>query len=254
MAGGLGNQLFQFAYIVYIAKKFNIDHVVLDEDALGNYKAQHSNHLTKVFDFKKFPLGIKIKRNLLSNMRIPRLLPLKLSWWPFIGDHNSKSLKTVWKDIWIDGYFIWDLSTEDFYPVVDFLRENQKENHEIQLGKFDCVVHIRGGDFVELGWNKLTPDTYYLEAMKRMSSEFGVEKFIVITDDVTYATSLLCQCDVDYEISSNDMMTDFHTIAQSKYKIIGGSSFAIWATLLGYNESDGVVIAPSFPVKLPNQV
>jgi hypothetical protein len=107
---------------------------------------------------------------------------------------------------------------------------------------------------VTLGWNKSTPASYYLNAIQFMVDEYAIKNFTVITDDLKYASGLLKDCIYEYEIKSNDMISDFFTIAASSKRIIGGSSFAIWASALGCDDDDVVVIAPEFNVLLPNQI
>jgi hypothetical protein len=254
LAGGLGNQLFEFGYAIHLARNNNIDSIFLDDYALQSYKTKYKSYLNSYFNFSSAPFQIKEQHNYITKLRLPKLFGWKKDKWPLIGDRNYKFIKNLRSCSILDGYFIWALDQSDF----DKTRlELKKYLNSMQTRKFkrsECVVHIRGGDFIELGWQKFTPDSYYFDAMKTMVEEYDINYFIVITDDLKYTEGILNKCPYNFEIQSNDMKTDFYTIANSPKKIIGGSSFAIWASALGYDKNDGVLIAPKRDILLPNQI
>lgn len=254
MAGGLGNQLFELAYAINQAKKNKIESIILDDSSLSSYKAKHTNHLKKFFDFTNLEQSIKYKNSFITKLRLPRFFGFKFTKWFLVSDKNKDYVKFFHSTTILDGYFIWALNQNDFDETCSILKNYLLEPISNTYDDNECVIHIRGGDFVELGWNKLTPDSYYLNAMNIMASKYNIKKFIVITDDIKYAKSLLTQSSYQYEVQNNDMKTDFYTIANAPMKIIGGSSFAIWASALGYDNNDGILIAPSWDVKLPNQI
>ena len=254
MAGGLGNQLFELSYALNLAEKKGFNHITLDDSALSSYKAKHVNHLINFFDFKELDASLEFKRKLITKFRLPRFFGFKIKKWFLISDKNNESVSEPLGLTILDGYFIWSLAQKEFDEICVTLRRCLNLSPDIQFTSNECVVHIRGGDFVEIGWNKQTPDTYYLNAMDLMVSKYGIEQFIVITDDLSYAKKLLSTSPYKYRVESNDMKTDFYTIANSSKKIIGGSSFAIWAAALGHYAIGGVLIAPNFNVKLPNQI
>ena len=51
-----------------------------------------------------------------------------------------------------------------------------------------CVVHIRGGDF--LGSSAYLDVNYYRNAVSKMKEKNGDMKFVIVTDDVSYARSI----------------------------------------------------------------
>lgn len=254
LAGGLGNQIFQFAFSIYIAKKNNYTSIYLDTNGLSKYKAQHNEYLSKYFNFDKTSLKINHKNSLILKYRLAKMFAIKSKFCPFISDKNRNfAINNKNKKLYIDGYFIWSLSQEEFDETIKILKSFMIDS-KVEVDNSKCVVHIRGGDFVELGWNALTPASYYLDAMKNMVLNYQIKSFIIITDDIKYSEDLLKDCQYEYEIQSNDMLTDFFTIANAQMKIIGGSSFAIWAAALGYDGNNGMLIAPPRNVLLPNQM
>lgn len=253
MAGGLGNQIFQLAYSIYLAKKHDINTIYLDSSSLSSYKAKHVNHLDQFFNLEKINFNIEFKNNFLTKLRLPRFFDFSFKKWFLISDRNKDFVENLYSCNFLDGYFIWALKQLDFDEIRLILKNALLEkNTKLNLDD-ECVIHIRGGDFVELGWDKFIPNDYYIKAMNVMFQKYNVKNFLIITDDLDYATNLMNNVKFDYKIQNNDMQTDFHTIANAKKKIIGGSFFAIWASALGYCKEDGVLIAPYKEAKLPNQ-
>ena len=111
--------------------------------------------------------------------------------------------------------------------------------------KDGCVVHIRGGDFVKLGWNSITPKEYYIKAIETMQLKYNQTKFYIVTDDRIYSKSVLDNINIDYKFIGNSMYEDFHLLGSFKYRILSASTFALWASALGVNDGGGVVIAPN---------
>ena len=168
LSGGLGNQIFQFGAGLLLAKKSGIVKIILDDSALGKYKIKRNNNLLFFFDLLKFNFEVKFDNILITSARIPKLLPVKFSKYPFVNDRNFQSaLKNPNKYFMIlDGYFQGCLTQENFNDEVKIFKNIFIPN---KLEKKDgCVVHIRGGDFVKLGWSSITPKEYYLNAMEKM--------------------------------------------------------------------------------------
>ena len=120
----------------------------------------------------------------------------------------------------------------------DRLIESKKINSEV------CAIHIRGGDFIELGWDESASQQYYMDSMSIMCDRYKVKSFLVVTDDKSYAENLVLPTNFNIEIISNNIDEDFWTIASYSKRILSASTFALWSSALGRNDADGVVIAP----------
>ena len=64
----------------------------------------------------------------------------------------------------------------------------------------NCGIHIRGSDFLKLGWNKISK-SYYQKAINAIRKQNENIKFIVYTDDKEYASSIMTECDAQYKFS-----------------------------------------------------
>ncbi|QSZ42370.1 alpha-1,2-fucosyltransferase [Sulfurimonas aquatica] len=263
LAGGLGNQIFQLGAALLMANVTKIKKIKIDDRALGSYEAKHKNELFDFFDLNKIDLSFDVGSSLLTKIRIAKVFPFKVYKYPFVSDSNfSLALKRPNKSfILLDGYFQKSLKQEDFNREVSLLKKIIIPNNMKQ--KDECVVHIRGGDFVKLGWNSVTPIGYYIEAIKKMINDYGINKFNIVTDDRDYANSILNELNdlnFSYSYIGGSLKEDFNLIGSFNYRILSSSTFALWASAFGAND-ESTVIAPEYwlpnkkrEIYLPNEI
>jgi hypothetical protein len=243
LAGGLGNQIFQLGAALLLAKKSGIKKIYIDDSALGNYDAKRENELLNFFDFSRLDFDVEFRNLSFVKLRIPKVLPLNVSKFPFVSDKNFQTiLNSPNKSFMLlDGYFQKCLTQNNFDEEIQLLKKICITS--VIEKKSDCVIHIRGGDFVKLGWNSVTPKEYYFKAIETMKLKYNQNKFYIVTDDRIYSKNILEEINIDYEFLGNSMQEDFHLIGSFKYRILSSSTFALWASALGNNE-DSIVIAP----------
>lgn len=260
LAGGLGNQIFQLAAGLLLASQTDCKKLVIDDSSLGHYDVKRHNHLSDFFDFALLNYELVFENMFLSKLRIPKVLSLNTFKYPFVGDRNFQSVKDNPNNLFLllDGYFQECLTQYDFDEEIRLLKKLLITNNE-QIDN-DCVVHIRGGDFVKLGWNSVTPTEYYINAMNIMVQKYQVEKFHIVTDDPEYSNTILKDIPIDHEFIGGNIYEDFNLIGSFQKRILSSSTFALWASALGDNDNS-TVIAPTqwLPNKnrkifLPNEI
>jgi hypothetical protein len=163
----------------------------------------------------------------------------------------------------MDGYFIDSIDQfmlDRYLPLIvaGFKKfENQNKNKNSR-----CVIHLRGTDFIGLGWNKLTPVDYYRKSIQKMK-EIGVDSFDVVTDDIDYAKSFFINDSNINNYISTDTISDFLYLSSFKYKILSASTFAFWSSVFGSVDAEpgSLTISPSFwtpelarKVRLKNEI
>ena len=240
LSGGLGNQIFQLAATLLLAKKMNLDKIILDDTHLASYNVKRENELVHFFNLEE----IKFEKSFILKFRLPIKFAFKIKYCPFIGDKNFQNINNSSKlNIFLlDGYFQESLTQEDFDEEIKLLKLILKEKEsDIKQG---CVIHIRGGDFIKLGWNCVTPKEYYIEAIKKMKIDFNQHIFYIVTDDRGYSKTLLDDLDIEYNFIGSSMYEDFNLIGRFSYRILSSSTFCLWASALGRNENSKV-IAPN---------
>jgi len=252
LAGGLGNQIFQLGVGLLFAKRSRIKKIIIDNSSLKSYKTKRECELLKFFDFSKLCMDIELKNLLITKLRLPKFFPIKMSKYPFVGDKNFTIVmkNPNKKNLFLDGYFQHVISQDEFDEILNILRIifiKKSVDSEIT----GCAVHIRGSDFVKLGWNSVTPKAYYKKAINLMSHRYKQNKFYIFTDDKGYSKNTLEDLNILYEFSRGTIYEDFYSLGSFKYRILSSSTFALWASALGDNV-DSVVIAPKYWI--PNKV
>ena len=246
LCGGLGNQIFQLGAALLLTSKGSNELIILDDYALSSYKALREFELSKFIELSKSDVQVVLKRLAITRFRIPRMLPFKHRAIPFVNDNNFQFIIDGNKSQYrlLDGYF-QDLRQQDFEDISALLKPLllDKFCKLNQLESETCVIHIRGGDFVKLGWNKSTPEIYYINAMNMMRDKHDVNNFVIVTDDEPYARTIISCKSADIKIISSDIADDFQTIASYSKRILSASTFALWASVIGVNDGGGVVIA-----------
>jgi hypothetical protein len=260
LAGGLGNQIFQFAAaLLYTSNKQGIS---FDISGMSNYESKHINELTRFFDLSKLKNTVSEKESLVTKIRLAKLCALKIYKWPLIGDRNFIFTRqfTYSGNIYLDGYFQEGLTQEEFDKEVGLLKPLLVRTRLSIKEENICVVHIRGGDFVKLGWHTIAPKEYYQKAIAYMQLELDNRKFHIVTDDRNYARNIFKDMNIDYEFIGSDIVEDFFLIGLYKNRILSSSTFSFWASALGDND-DSLVIAPSYwtpnrerKIFLPNEI
>jgi hypothetical protein len=243
LAGGLGNQIAQLGAALLLSERVKSKTIIIDDSGLASYKAKHVNQLVNYFDFTRININVVFKRLLITKSRLPRLLPFNLINYPLISDKNFQTaLKGTNKYLWMDDYFGSCLTQKNLNREIEILKSVFiQKNLSKQEG---CVIHIRGGDYVEFGGGKVASPAFYKNAINKMQQDYGIKKFYVVTNDKEYSDSILK--DVDFSFIGGSMKEDFYLIGQFKFRILSSSSFASWASALGVNDTnDGIVLIPS---------
>lgn len=258
LAGGLGNQITQFGAALLLSERVDCKTIVIDDSGLSSYQEKHVNQLVNYFDLEKLNIRIIFKRLFITRTRLPRLLSLNITNYPLISDKNFQTaLKGTNKYLWLDDYFGACLTQENVNREIEILKPALKPGGVTH--KDGCVVHIRGGDYLDFGGGEVASPEFYRRAVDKMQQDYGVDKFYVVTNDKEYAGTILQSA--NFTFVGGSMSEDFYLIGRFKFRILSSSSFASWASALGVNDHDGAVIIPTEWMpgikrnsKLPNEV
>jgi hypothetical protein len=123
------------------------------------------------------------------------------------------------------------------------------------LGRNNCVVHVRGGDY--LTTHSCLPKSYYLNAMEQMRKRLPNIEFVAVTDDVKYCKNVLPGIPIVGSAASGslneskanhhgggDVFEDFQILYNAENIILSASTFSFWPAYL--NPRNPLVIAPKY--------
>lgn len=272
LRGGLGNQLFQYAFAYALAKKFGVE-VVFDFSFFEEIKNFENETVREyelgIFDFEceeaskedmekvKWPQKRhKFKEKFWRNFQIKSCkydgncflektafvyekTPLNyLDYYYYYGYFQSEK---YFKDI-----------REDILNVFSLKDKLDEKNKEVlkQIENTNSVsIHIRRGDYANnpfvIKVHGFCPLSYYKKAIKNIAKKVKNPHFYLFSDDVEWVIENL---KIDYPYTVVDLNQgkgyfDMELMKNCKHNIIANSSFSWWAAWLNENP-DKIVIAP----------
>jgi hypothetical protein len=263
LIGGLGNQLFQYAAGMSLARFHQVE---LKLDISG-----YSNYLLHGYSLQYFEISAKIATNdeLEGHLKNNYLLNKFNEYTCFLDLFGIKKKQQIEKSFAYDHNFYlfpkhsylqgyWQ-SEKYFLPIKKNLKKeftlkdsiiNNNSHFLPGISSSNSVsVHIRRGDyFSNLTTNKIhgiLPIEYYIRSVNYINS---VEKnllFYIFSDDIDWCKkNLKLNCDfVIVESFNSNFIDDFRLMSLCKHNIIANSTFSWWAAWLNANPNK-IVIAP----------
>jgi Glycosyl transferase family 11 len=248
--GGLGNQLFQYAFAKALAKHLNTDFEFDD-----SFYAQNITRTNHLFDFD-------------INYTISESKPPK---WPWLLKRLSRGVglksyiaeprfgftdvsKQIKGDVFLDGYW----QSERYFQAIqteirrDFSTFRQPISQtalpilaQIKATNSVCV-HARRGDYLTNKRYVVLEMDYYRRAIKTLSSQFTNLHFFVFSDDIDWCkVNFEADCNCTF-VSDNQrfmLRDEFEMMQNCQHHITANSTLSWWAAWLNKNHVK-VVICP----------
>lgn len=254
LAGGLGNQLFQYAIGYNLAYKNNTG-LLLDISAFNSCKLR--NYELSVFN---------IQENFASLSDINKFKPKKIL--KFYTIKNKKHIKQkgtsfdskileLKGDLYLDGYWqsekffkeVEKQIREDFSFKIASEQLNKQISTKITMDN-SISIHVRRGDYIT---NTKTNSVhgicsldYYSKSVKYITNKVENSHFLIFSDDINWVKENLDipfpKTYVDWN-NSDKAYEDLRLMSLCKHNIIANSTFSWWGAWLN-NNPDKIVIAP----------
>lgn len=270
LMGGLGNQMFQYAFGRYLAIKNNtpqkLDLTLLEDNRGNGIKRDYALNIfninasfatpTEIKNFNGVPNGTFIERALYKTRRV-------------LGTHNlivqnGNAFQAKFLSIKPNTCVVgrWQ-SYKYFEEVEDVINQDFKFKNTLP-GDLESIVraikstesvsvHIRRTDYISNALYSQTigalPLEYYIEAVNIISSKTENPSFYIFSDDVEWCKLNLQFIPepityVDTSKFANSTELDLHLMSLCKHHVISNSTFAWWGAWLN-KTNRGVVIAPA---------
>lgn len=227
--GGLGNQLFQYAF----------------------GKAMMLNGIDVAFDTSFYIHEMKWPRKLILDK-----FNLEFKESPFLKQSIIKDHKhgfdinlLTYQNHNFDGYWqfkgyyenIINHLSKDFLLSDKFYTDRVKDLHTIiSFSNNSVALHVRRGDYLVQTWGIL-PISYYFEAIQEMPQDANI---FIFSDDIPWCKENLKQMYFKqklYFVEGLEDYQDFELMRLCGHIIMANSTFSWWAAFLNEN---GKVIAP----------
>jgi hypothetical protein len=260
--GGLGNQIFCYAFGRCLALKLNTNLILDKGTGFVNdpFKRKFSldffpNIYSGIkFDVKLVKTNIFIKIKNKSLLFFNKKLPLKFK--KIIEEPSPYKFQDEYAktNFLFNPYFIGYWASYKYYSgYEDLLRFELKPNSPKSEIGVKYMTQIQDGNSCFLHFRTYKEDTsidhkslynYYVEAIKIINSKFSNLKLFVFSDDISIAKEELIKISDNLVFINNTSdLEDFYLMYLCKHSIIADSTFSWWAAWLSDN-SEKCVIAP----------
>jgi hypothetical protein len=267
LQGGVGNQLFQLAAAIYHANLFSKE-LIIDFGLVS--KVRHNGSTIenlKLFSevrhkvnlaLGNMPQGAEISelhsKFFRANRKLQQGLHQTLIQTSQVGfDERLEKFRNLKQ---VQGYFqshhyFDEIVFSNIIKHQDFMSENLSQNSLMIKNYIEennpVVLHIRAGDYLALSDSiGVLSGGYFATALKAYPL-FKDRKFLLFTDDLSYAKSVLAEIPIEFkffhESTNVHPLENISVMSFASDFIISNSTFSWWGAKLSGNK--GNVIAPS---------
>lgn len=228
LQGGLGNQMFQWAYGKSLSLKHNTGFFI-DKSFYNN----QSGITFRTYELNKFPF-IKDYDFINNNKKVLQITD-NFHFNQFQYDENF--------NYYLNGY--WQ-SEKYFTEYSDIIKEELKPSDEI-LNKLKRIIngksvslHIRRTDYLTSnGFHPVQSTEYYSKALEIIGD---YDQLLIFSDDINWCKNNLTYKNMIF-IENQDNVEDIWLMSLCQHNIIANSSFSWWGAWLNNNENK-IIIAP----------
>ena len=227
---GLGNQLWLFAVAKSLSEELALDLEIKDFE-----KFKGKNFLNLDYKNKRNTLlKSSIKNFIIFNERVYYDSELK-----YIVSSFDERVLSISKNTILEGIF---QSEKYFFGNLDKLKRYIKLESSIKkinkISPYTCILNIRGGEY-KRHKNFILPKKYWENAMRNFRDRWGINDFIIVTDDYKYSHALFPKLEIIY----GDISRCYAAIYNCKNIIVSNSSFSYFPCKTGLKKN---VIAPMY--------
>ena len=217
LQGGLGNQLFQLAFLDWMSKKTGKQTYI---SSLESPRTVHSDE--------------QYFNTIFRNWR-----PLYKSINCVSVNEHPKFLKQIWTMPIVNTKYIGYFQKYEYTnPIKDeFVAKLSFDESVLEKYPDMCektAIHIRGGDYVGNAFHEQPLTNYYKKCMELCGGDF-----VVFTNDIPYARNIIPNCNIIDESEVNSL----YLMSKAKGVICANSSFSWW----------GAYLNPNRPIYMPSR-
>lgn len=250
MTGGLGNQMFIYAFYLRMRRRYA--HARIDLSDMMHYNVHYGYEMHRVFNLPKTEFCISQ----------PLKKVLEFLFFKKIYERKQKSLaafdkKRLWPLLYFKGFY---QSERFFADMKDEIRAaftfnsslfNEKTKGalmQIDADKNAVSIHIRRGDYLEPKHWKTTGSVcqlpYYLNAIAEINKKMAQPSYYVFSDDIAWVKEnipLPSAVFIDWN-KGTDSWQDMMLMSRCRHHIICNSTFSWWGAWLDPREDKTVLV------------
>lgn len=252
ITGGLGNQMFIYAFYLQMRKRFNS--VFIDLSDMVHYNVHYGYEINRVFNLPhtEFCMNQKIKK-ILEFLFFKTILERKQK-----GRMEPYTKKYIWPLIYFKGFY----QTEKYFAdIKDEVRKaftfnmslasakSKKTALEMDQNEHSVSIHIRRGDYLQpKHWEaigQICQLEYYQNAIKEIEKHIENPVYYVFSEDLKWVKenlNLKNAVYIDWNKGDNSWQ-DMMLMSHCHHHIICNSTFSWWGAWLDSRKKK-IVIGP----------
>jgi|TARA_R110002050_G_scaffold100799_4_gene208694 hypothetical protein len=235
LQGGIGNLMFQIAFIEYEGMVsgfktgyWNVDHQInkCNVDVVHNPSLKHADEYLQMFRNFKWP---RINKPPSSKINVP------FHFETFAVKDN----------VLYDGFF----QSEKYFPNRDFILnlfqpsdfvKDKLKRYDNLFNNTTCSIHVRRGDFLKYDLHVARKMDYFNEGMSAVGD---VNKYLVFSDDIEWCKKNFIG-DKFIFIENEKDYVELYLQSQCTHNIISSSTFSWWGAYLN-NKPNRKIVGPN---------
>ncbi len=266
LQGGLGNQMFQYAFGRYVSTQINqtlfIDDSIYSQDETAlivkrNYELDIFDLTVKKADIKNVLYFFPSKSNGFLGKSINKVKK-KLGNYIVLDENRIENVSLFKsKNLYLQGFW----QSENYFKSIESIIRNEFTfktkisviNSEIikkEQESNSVSVHIRRTDYVsnQFAFNFLgpCPIEYYYNAIQFFNDCLNSPVYFIFSDDMNWVKEKFSFLKNVHFINHNrnaDSFEDMRLMSNCRHHIIANSSFSWWGAWLNKN-TDKIIVAP----------
>ena len=271
--GGLGNQMFQYAFFMALQEKYEdvlmkLDLSLIRSDMHNGYELQnvfgicqplcsakevikYSEYCSGKIQMGKVWTFIWAVRRKLFGRKKSFFYQTNSTKYDILWEELDKNKNYYFKGVWANYKYFSQYEeairkTFVFPQIVD--EQNLKWKKMIEQTN-SVSIHFRGGDYYKENFTIMGQE-YYTKAIgllkERFEERFEELSFFIFTNDLKNAKKNIGDIDHCYYVDNNqgnNSYIDMQLMSLCKHNIMANSTFSFWGAYLNSND-DKVVIGP----------
>lgn len=270
--GGLGNQLFIYSFIYYLAKKFNTEFSFdindykhnLDKRNLliNNFKIElqicKESNLKKFRKNSNFKFYEKFKKILNINSFNSNIIYEN----EYLKKNKFENLN--FEDFYFDGYWQdikyfknnYEVLNSNFQLKKEFISENYLEiKNKIINNNQSIAMHVRKDDYLNnknINIYEDVTNSYYQNSLDYFKKIIPNYQLYIFSDDTNWVQkNLNFKNSILISNFSLNTIEEFDLISSFKNVILSNSTFSLWASMLN-NNNNKIILTPKYWFKNNN--
>jgi len=262
---GLGNQMFQHMFYLYLKEHYK-EHEIKADLTWFNWHNEHQGYeLLRVFNIKMNEASrsevLKVSGVLPQDFpgayyvnRVIRLFTEKKTK-PFIVDEIPPGYMLDKEKNWyIRGFYTSEVYYRDYLHKMDTVFDFPDEETMGVKAAADKIracesvsVHVRRGDYLSPVYDGKfinLDDGYYKRAVDTVTAKYPDAHFFIFSDDKEYVEKSFNWLEKKSIVTGNDgrdSYKDMYLMSICRHNIIANSTFSTWGALLNKNENATVI-------------